>query len=179
MMQYLAEGFGALAVILNFIGYRQNHVDRYLIISAGALLSVSIHFFMLDAMAAGVGCMLASIRNIVALKSRAHSILALFVAANLAFFAFEWFVLEHSWIIIIAYSSSLIFTIGSIVLRDAMKIRQWFLVAESLGLAYALLVGSIFGTIFNISNLFSIITKLIQEKRRLAKLEQTSDNHPL
>ncbi|WP_414828548.1 YgjV family protein [Alteromonas sp. H39] len=177
-MQYLAEGFGALAVILNFIGYRQNQVDRYLIISACALFSVSIHFFMLDAMAAGVGCMLASIRNLVALRTRSHRVVAFFIGANLAFFAYEWFVLAHGWLIIVAYSSSLIFTVGSIVLRDAMRIRQWFLVAESLGLVYSVLVGSIFGTVFNISNLFSIITKLIQEKQRKRRLSETDTNTP-
>lgn len=177
-MQYLAEGFGALAVILNFIGYRQNQVDRYLIISACALFSVSIHFFMLDAMAAGVGCMLASIRNLVALRTRSHRVVAFFVGANLAFFAYEWFVLEHGWLIIVAYTSSLIFTVGSIVLRDAMRIRQWFLIAESLGLVYSVLVGSIFGTVFNISNLFSIITKLVQERRRVRKLSEVEKTAP-
>lgn len=177
-MQYLAEGFGALAVILNFIGYRQNQVDRYLIISACALFSVSIHFFMLDAMAAGVGCMLASIRNLVALRTRSHRVVAIFVGANLAFFAYEWFVLDHGWLIIVAYTSSLIFTVGSIVLQDAKRIRQWFLVAESLGLIYSVLVGSIFGTVFNVSNLFSIITKLVQEKRRERKLAQGQRTSP-
>ncbi|WDT85516.1 YgjV family protein [Alteromonas sp. 009811495] len=51
-MLIVAEAFGALAVILNFIGYRQNNVDRYLLISAFALAALSAHFFMLDAMAA-------------------------------------------------------------------------------------------------------------------------------
>jgi len=165
-MQFIAEAFGALAVILNFIGYRQNTVEQYLLVSSGALLSVSIHFFMLDAMAAGIGCMLASIRNIVALKYRGKEVLFIFVAANLSFLAYEWFALDHGWLIFVAYASSLIFTIGSIVLRNATKIRQWFILAESLGLVYAIMVGSIFGTVFNISNLSSILIKLVQEKRQ-------------
>lgn len=168
-MLLLAEGFGALAVVLNFIGYRQNRVERYLLVSAFALLSVSIHFFMLGAMAAGIGTILASIRNIVALRFRGKRILALFVTANIGFFLYEWFILDHGALIIVAYASSLIFTVGSIVLNDAMKLRQWFLLAEVLGLVYAVSVGSIFGTVFNISNLFSIVTKLVTEKRRTAR----------
>ncbi|MCW8109656.1 YgjV family protein [Alteromonas ponticola] len=169
-MQFWAEGFGALAVIFNFIGYRQNTVERYLMVSAVALFCVSIHFFMLDAMAAGIGCLLASIRNVVALKNRGKGVLIGFVAANLAFLAYEWFILNHGWLIFFAYSSALIFTIGSIVLRDATRIRQWFILAEILGLIYAVAVGSIFGTIFNITNLTSIITKLVQDR----KLKQAS-----
>lgn len=160
----VAEAFGALAVVLNFIGYRQNHVDRYLLISAFALAALSAHFFMLDAMAAGVGTSLASLRNIIALKNRSRFILFFFVAANLGFLLYEWFVLHHGAIIFIAYASSLIFTVGSIVLRDAGKIRRYFLLAEFLGLLYAISVGSIFGTVFNISNLISILTKIYTEK---------------
>ncbi|MBD3586962.1 YgjV family protein [Salinimonas sp. HHU 13199] len=161
----IAEGFGALAVIFNFIGYRQNEVNHYRAISAVALLCVSIHFFMLDAMAAGVGCLIASIRNIVALKYRSTFILYLFVALNIIFLLIEWFVLEHDAVIFIAYTSSLIFTVGSIVIEDVKRIRQWFLLAETLGLIYAVLVGSVFGTIFNLSNLTSIVLKLYREDK--------------
>ncbi|QJR81591.1 YgjV family protein [Alteromonas pelagimontana] len=164
-MQYLAEGFGALAVLLNFIGYRQNHVNRYLIVSACALLSVSIHFFMLGAMAAGVGCMLASIRNIFTLRYRSRALLSVFILLNLLFLAYEWFYLDHGPLIFVAYASSLIFTVGSISLEDTTKIRKWFILAESLGLTYSLCVGSVFGAIFNISNLTSIVVKLCQQKQ--------------
>jgi len=58
-MNIVAEGFGAIAVVLNFIGYRQTNVDKYLLISAFALSALSVHFFMLDAMAAGIGTLLA------------------------------------------------------------------------------------------------------------------------
>ncbi|WP_420933904.1 YgjV family protein [Alteromonas sp. A081] len=159
-MVVVAEAFGAVAVVLNFIGYRQNNVDRYLLISAFALASLSAHFFMLDAMAAGVGTLLASVRNIIAIKNRSNLILFAFIGINIGFLCYEWFVLEHHWNLFIAYASSLIFTIGSIVIRDTHQIRRTFLVAESLGLLYAISVGSIFGTVFNISNLISIISKL-------------------
>jgi hypothetical protein len=163
----IAEAFGALAVILNFIGYRQTNVDKYLLISAFALAALSAHFFMLDAMAAGVGTFLASLRNFIAIKNRSNLILFVFIAANVGFLAYEWFVLEHHWIILVAYASSLIFTIGSIVIRDTDKIRKVFLVAETLGLIYAISVGSIFGTVFNVSNLISILSKLVANKRSL------------
>jgi hypothetical protein len=118
----VAEIFGAIAVVFNFIGYRQSDINRYRVISAIALLSVSIHFFLLGAMAAGVGCMLACIRNIVATKYRGSAVLIIFVMANLGFFFFELFWLDHSWTIVIAYASSLIFTVGSISLTSAKRI---------------------------------------------------------
>ena len=115
---------------------------------------------MLDAMAAGVGTLLASVRNFIAIKHRSNTILFAFVAVNIGFLAYEWFVLEHGWIIFIAYASSLIFTVGSLVIRNTHNIRKVFLVAETLGLVYAISVGSIFGTVFNVSNLISILSKL-------------------
>ncbi len=52
-------------------------------------------------------------------------------------------------------------------------IRQWFILAEILGLTYSIMVGSIFGTIFNITNLLSIFYTLYQdsaaEKKALPK----------
>ena len=163
-MDFIAEFFGALAVVVNFIGYRQNDVNRYRLISALALTCLSAHFFLLGAMAAGVGCLLASIRNIVAMRYRSQYIVYLFVALNLGFFIYEYFWLNHSALIIVAYSSSLIFTVGSIVLQDANLIRRWFVFAELLGLIYAISVGSVFGTVFNLLNLFSIGLKLWRER---------------
>ena len=161
----VAEVFGAIAVVFNFIGYRQSDINRYRFISAIALLSVSIHFFLLGAMAAGVGCMLACIRNLVATRYRGLPVLITFVAANLGFFFYELFWLNHSWTIVIAYASSLIFTVGSISLTSATRIRQWFILAEILGLIYAIMVGSIFGTVFNITNLLSIFYTLFQDAK--------------
>ena len=164
-MQLAAEALGAVAVIFNFIGYRQNDINRYRFISALALAFVSAHFFMIDAMAAGIGCMLAAIRNIVAMRYRHVGILYLFVGLNVAFLLIELFILKNGIMILVAYASSLIFTVGTIVLQDANLIRRWFILAEVLGLIYALFVGSIFGSVFNISNLFSIGLKLWQERR--------------
>lgn len=160
----IAEAFGAIAVILNFIGYRQQQMNHYLLISGLALASVSAHFFLLgNAEAAGIGCALASVRNFVALKYRGKRVLALFVLANIGFFFYEWFYLDSAWIIVIAYTSSLIFTVGSILLTSAARMRQWFILAEVLGLTFAILVGSIFGTIFNITNLTSILMTLFKD----------------
>ena len=164
-MLIFAESLGALAVVINFIGYRQNDINRYRVISALALLSVGIHFFLLGAMAAGIGCFLACARNIVSLRYQNGFVVGLFVAINFGFLAYEWFLLNHHWNIFIAYASSIIFTIGTFVLKDITRIRQWFILAEVLGLIYSLLVGSIFGSVFNISNLISIFVKLLQDNR--------------
>ncbi|MBT0585886.1 YgjV family protein [Alteromonas oceanisediminis] len=173
-MVLVAEALGAAAVIFNFIGYRQNNVNRYLVISAAALACLSVHFFMLGAMAAGIGTALASIRNVIATRYRHRSILYLFVGLNIAFFCYEYFWLDHGAMIMVAYASSLVFTVGSIVLQDANLIRRWFILAEVLGLIYAISVGSIFGSIFNISNLISIGSKLWQE-HRLQLLREKAD----
>lgn len=162
----LAEAFGAIAVVLNFIGYRQHDVNRYRFISGLALAAVSTHFFLLgNAEAAGIGCALASVRNFVAMKYRGKTILAIFVFANIGFFFYEWFYLGSAWIILIAYASSLIFTVGSIMLTSAARMRQWFVFAELLGLTFAIMVGSIFGTIFNITNLVSIMMTLYKDSK--------------
>ncbi|MFT4653298.1 MAG: hypothetical protein ACJA0G_000205 [Kangiellaceae bacterium] len=162
----LAEAFGAVAVILNFIGYRQHHVNHYRFISGIALAAVSTHFFLLgNAEAAGIGCALACVRNFVAMKYTGKPVLAIFVLANIGFFFYEWFYLDSTWIILIAYASSLIFTVGSIVLTSAARMRQWFVLAELLGLTFAILVGSIFGTVFNITNLVSIFMTLYRDRK--------------
>lgn len=163
-MSFVAEGLGAIAVVLNFIGYRQHDINRYRGISAAALAFVSAHFFMLGATAAGIGCMLACIRNLVAMRYRHTWIVFLFVALNLLFLAFEWLVLHHGPIILVAYASSLIFTVGTLMLQDADKLRRWFISAEVLGLIYALSVGSVFGSVFNVSNLVSIGLKVTEKK---------------
>lgn len=165
-LHWWAEGLGALALVINFIAYRQATVPRYLVISAVSLFCLSTHFFMLDAMAAGIGCLLSSVRNIIALWSRHRAILVLFIALNLGFLAYEWWVLSHPWIIFIAYSSVLIFTVGSLVIHDATTLRRWFILAESLGFIYAVWVGSIFGAIFNLSNLTSIVLTLRQTRAK-------------
>lgn len=159
-MSFVAEGFGAVAVVLNFIGYRQQDINRYRAISAMALACVSVHFFMLGALAAGIGCLLACIRNIIAMRYRHTWIVFLFVTLNLLSLAYEWFILSHGPMILVAYASSLIFTVGTLMLQDADKLRRWFISAELLGLVYALSVGSVFGSVFNISNLVSIGLKM-------------------
>jgi len=155
---------GALALITNFIAYRQLTVNRYRVVSAVALAFLSVHFFLLGAMAAGIGLAIGSVRNIVALRYRQPSILMLFLVVNVAFLLWEWLILQNPPILFIAYASSLIFTVGSIVLTSAVSIRRWFILAELLGLVYAALVMSPFGVLFNISNLTSIFLQLRKDK---------------
>lgn len=163
-MSYLAEALGFLAIVINFIAYRQERVNHYRLISGVALLLLSSHFFMIGAMAAGIACGLSVIRNLIAMHTQAVGVAVFFVLLHLGFLAYEWWWLEHNWIIFIAYISSIIFTIGSVVLQSATRIRQWFILAEGLGLLYSILVGSISGTVFNSVNLCSIFVKLYQER---------------
>lgn len=182
-MNYLAEFFGIIALVTNFIAYRQPTGDRYRIVSALGLAALSTHFFMLGAVAGGIVTGMAVLRNFVALRWQGPIVLWGFVLLNFVFLGIEWFspiagieltgagvVVNWSespvhWSILVAYASSLIFTVGSIKLNDPAAIRRWFLLAEFLGLCYAVLVGSISGTIFNIVNLTSIILKLLQDRR--------------
>ncbi|RUO60234.1 YgjV family protein [Pseudidiomarina insulisalsae] len=182
MYSYSAEVFGVIALIINFIAYRQPTADRYRIMSALALGCLSIHFFMLDAIAGGIVTGIAVLRNFIALRWQGPFVLWGFVALNLVFLVIEWlfpiaciqltdgFSITFSeqpshWSIWIAYTSSIIFTVGSIKLNDPDRIRRWFLLAELLGLIYAIIVGSVSGTIFNIVNLSSIILKLLQDRQ--------------
>lgn len=162
---WIAEAFGLGAIIFNIFGYRSNDMRRYLVLSGGAMLCLSTHFFLLGAMAAGIGCGLAAIRNAVALKIRGTRILLLFLSINIGFFLFEWLVLQHGYLIILAYTSSIIFTAGSILFTDTAVMRRWFVFAETIGLIYAFMVGSVFGSIFNSVNLISIIIKMRSTKK--------------
>lgn len=173
-MNFSIEILGALALITNFIGYRQDTVNRYRLVSAMALAFLSWHFFLLGAMAAGIGLALGAIRNIVALKYRQRWILYLFVLLNVLFCLWEWFVLDNSALLFIAYASSLIFTVGSIALESAVSIRRWFILAEALGLLYAILVGSVFGVLFNVSNLTSILLKLRSDAKGRSKAVESA-----
>ncbi|MCV2884678.1 YgjV family protein [Aestuariibacter sp. AA17] len=164
MTDFGAELLGACALVTNFIGYRQNEINRYRMISGVGLVFLSAHFFMLDAMAAGIACLLSSVRNIIAIKTQHIAVVIVFVMLHLLFLAYEWFILHHNAWIFVAYTSSIIFTVGTVMLSNTTRIRQWFIVAESLGLVYALSVGSVFGSIFNISNLISIFIKLAADK---------------
>ncbi|WP_258806799.1 YgjV family protein [Pseudidiomarina sp. CB1] len=181
-MSYTAELFGVIALITNFIAYRQPTADRYRVVSAIALAALSIHFFMLDAIAGGIVTGIAVLRNFIALRWQGPIVLWSFVALHIFFLIVEWqfpitalhfadgFQIEFSeqpshWSIWIAYASSIIFTVGSIKLNDPDLIRRWFILAELLGLAYAIIVGSVSGTVFNIVNLSSIILKLLQDRR--------------
>lgn len=162
---WVAEAFGFAAIIFNIIGYRCNDMRRYLFLSGGAMLCLSAHFFLLGAMAAGIGCGLAAIRNAVTLVVRGTWVLVLFISLSIGFFIYEWVILQHGYLIILAYTSSFIFTAGSILFTDVALMRRWFIFAESIGLVYALAVGSIFGSVFNTVNLCSIAFKMWQQRK--------------
>ncbi|MDG1122407.1 MAG: YgjV family protein [Glaciecola sp.] len=162
---WVAEAFGFSAILFNIVGYRSNNMRSYLILSGGAMLCLSAHFFMLDAMAAGIGCGLAAIRNAVTLAVRGTWVLVLFISLSIGFFIYEWVILQHGYIILLAYTSSFIFTAGSILFTDVALMRRWFIFAESIGLVYALAVGSIFGSVFNTVNLCSIAIKMWQQRQ--------------
>lgn len=164
-MDYALYIFGGLALVTNFIGYRQNTINRYRFVSAFALAFLGAHFFILGALAASIGLWLGAVRNIVAIRYQQVWVLYLFVLLNIGFCLFEWFILQNSALLFIAYASSLVFTIGSIVLKSAASIRRWFVLAEGLGLIYAIAVGSVFGVLFNISNFTSIFTKMRNDRR--------------
>lgn len=159
--------FGAAALIMNFIGYRQETVNGYRFVTAFALAFLSVHFFMLGAMAAGIGLAIGSVRNIVAMRYQSMPVLLGFVLINVVFCLIEWFILKNPATLFIAYTASLIFTVGSVILKSADTIRKWFIVAESLMFIYALLVFSPFGMLFNLSNLTSIFLKLRSDRRRM------------
>ena len=129
---------------------------------------------MQGALAGGIGLAIGSIRNIVSLRYTQTPVLVGFVFINVAFCIWEWLVLESPAILFIAYASALVFTVGTIVLKSAEAIRKWFIVAELLGLIYAALVGSVFGVLFNISNLTSIVVKLVQESKKDGKAQPVS-----
>lgn len=162
---WIAEAFGLGAIMFNIVGYRSNNMRRYLFLSGGAMLCLSTHFFLLGAMAAGIGCGLAAIRNAVTLAVRGTWVLVLFISLNIGFFIYEWVILEHGYLIILAYTSSFIFTAGSILFTDVALMRRWFIFAESIGLVYALAVSSIFGSVFNAVNLTSIVVKMWQQRK--------------
>lgn len=125
------------------------------------VLSVfSVYFFMLDVMVVGIGILFVSVCNFIVIKYRSNVILFFFVVVNLGFFVYEWFVLEYSWIIFIVYVFLFIFIVGFLVICNMYIIRKVFFVVEILGLLYVIFVGSIFGMVFNVSNLISILSKL-------------------
>lgn len=146
------ESLAILALGANIYAYRQHLVQRYRIYSGLAMMLLSLHFFFLEAYAAGIGCGLAMIRNIVALRFNGWLCTGLFLAVNLLCFAYEWFVLHHGSEIIIAYTVSVIFTIGTLRIHQATQLKKLFLGAELLSIVYCVIIGSIFGSVYGLFN---------------------------
>ena len=153
----ITELFAILALLANMIAYRQQRIKVYRLLSGLAMLLLAVHFFRLEAYAASVGCSLAVIRNLVSLKFNDWLTTSIFVAANLISLSVEWFYLKHGFEIFIAYSASIIFTIGTLRLHRVIDIRRWFTLAESLNLVYAILVGSLFGSVYSALNLLILL----------------------
>lgn len=160
----LTEAFAASALALNLFAYNQKRLGFYRILSGLSMLLLAIHFFRLEAYAAGVGCSLAFVRNIVSLRYNGIGITIVFVALNLAALAVELFYLRHGPEIFIAYSASLIFTIGTLRLSDVEQVRRWFTLAEGLNLVYGIIVGSIFGSVYSGLNFALLLVKWLLPK---------------
>jgi len=152
-------------MLINFIGYRQSSVNRYRLISGIAMICLGTHFLLLDALAAAIGCYLAFARNIIAMRTQHVSIVVIFVLLNIAFLLYELLLLGHGPIILLAYTASITFTVGTFLLSSADKIRKVFLFAESCNLVYAIYVGSVMGTVGIVINIIGIVTKLWQDSK--------------
>lgn len=175
-MNYVAESFALLAMLVNFVGYRQKDMNRYRLISGVAMVCLGTHFLLLDALAAAIGCYLAFFRNLVSMVSQRGFIVLLFVACNLVFLLIELFILRHGLLILLAYSASIIFTLGTFVLSSTQQMRRYFLVAETFNIIYAVSVGSVMGTVGILLNIISITTKMWQERKHNEMHQQVSAN---
>lgn|GEM_PF-165866 len=164
----ITELFAACALVANLFAYRQKSVTHYRIYSGIAMLLLALHFARLEAYAAAVGCSLAVLRNIVSLKYNNWGVTAWFVLLNLLCLGFEWLYLNHGAEIFVAYTASIIFTVGTLRLQNILQIRKWFTLAEALNLIYAVVVGSVFGSIYSALNLCVLITFWISLARKKA-----------
>lgn len=186
-MSYLAEAMGVIAVIINVISYRQHDMNRYRLVSAIALSFLALHFFLLDAISGAIVLLISVIRNIMAMRWQTVSLAILFAGLTIGFGLLEWFYVPmlqtwfsalattvgapewqyvaQPWTMLFAYLSAVIFAVGTILIRNTTQLRKCFLLAESLGLVYALSVGSVLGTVFNVFNLISIVFTLYQDSR--------------
>ncbi|MBE1298750.1 MAG: YgjV family protein [Alteromonadaceae bacterium] len=164
-MNYFAESFAVFAMLINFVGYRQKDMNRYRLISGIAMLCLGTHFLLLDALAAAIGCYLAFFRNLISMVSQRGYIVLVFLALNIAFLLFELIVLQHGFLIILAYSASIIFTLGTFVLSNTQQMRRYFLVAETFNIIYAISVGSVMGTVGISLSIISITSKMWQERK--------------
>lgn len=163
----IIESFAGLALLLNILAYQHKNIKNYRLFSGMSMLLLAIHFFQLEAYAATVGCSLAFIRNIVSLKFNDWLTTAIFVILNLISAGLEWFYYQHNdFEIFIAYSASIIFTVGTLRLQNIIDIRRWFTLAEGLNLTYGIIVGSVFGSIYSGLNLFILITFWIKYFRK-------------
>jgi hypothetical protein len=193
-MSYLAEIMGVIAVIINVISYRQHDMNRYRLVSAVALSFLAFHFFLLDAISGAIVLLISVIRNLMAMRWQTLWLAILFAGITILFGLLEWFFVAElqsvfaalassvgasewgyqaqPWTMVFAYVSALIFAVGTILIKDTTQLRKCFVAAEGLGLIYALSVGSILGTVFNVFNLVSILFTLYQDSRNSCQQSQ-------
>ena len=184
-MSYFAEAMGVVAVIINVISYRQHDMNRYRLISAIALSFLALHFFLLDAISGAIVLVISVIRNLMAMRWQTISLAIVFAVLTIGFGILEGVmpllrhlislatvvgapeaIVAQPWTMVFAYASAVIFAVGTILIRNTTILRKCFLVAEGLGLVYALSVGSVLGTVFNVFNLVSIVVTLYQDSRK-------------
>lgn len=161
----ITELFAFCALLANILAYRQHSVRAYRILSGLAMLLLAIHFIRLEAYAAGIGCSLAVLRNLVSLRFNDWFTTSLFVACNILALCVEWFYFQHGPELFIAYSASIIFTVGTLKLKNTVDMKRWFTLAEALNLWYAVWVGSVFGAIYCSFNLIVLSAFWIKRYR--------------
>ena len=169
----LTEAFALSALCFNMLAYKQQSIQRYRLLSGIAMLLLSIHFFRLEAYAASVGCGLAVIRNIVSLRINGWVVTFVFIALNLLFLAYEWFALAHGAEILLAYSVSIIFTVGTFRLSNTDQIKKLFFGAELLSIIYCIIVSSIFGMFYGLFNAAMIIYQWVYHPKDLLDISTT------
>ncbi len=157
----IAEVIALGALCCNIAGYRQHCMQSFRVYTCFAMALLSTHFFLIDALAASIGCGLAVIRNIVSLRYNNWTITAVFVILNLAPMYWQLVYRDDSWLIVLAYAASIIFTVATLRFNStSITMRKVFLTAEILSIIYVVLVGSIVGTIYNSFNIIVLLHRL-------------------
>lgn len=164
---WFIESLAFIALLCNMLGYRQTTMRGYRMLSCIAMVFLSTHFFLLGAYAATIGCGSAFIRNIISLYKTGWSVTIPFIILYLILMCWQFIALGDGPVILLAYAGSIAFTIGTLQFEETnTRMKQVFLTAETLSVVYAILVGSILGTVFNLFNI-SILCWGLYEKRRI------------
>ena len=71
-----------MAMLINFVAYRQTNINRYRLISGLAMICLGTHFLLLDALAAAIGCYLAFFRNLISMRIQTIDVVVVFVCVE-------------------------------------------------------------------------------------------------